>query len=65
MRAGVESATSMNEGHGEQVGVPKIASLARDGHKGTFGTVVVIGGCCAGAVRMLGAPALAAVESAG
>lgn len=50
----------MNEGHGEQVGVPKIASRARDGHKGTFGTVVVIGGCCAGAVRMLGAPALAA-----
>lgn len=50
----------MNDGHGEQVGVPKIASRARDGHKGTFGTVVVIGGCCAGAVRMLGAPALAA-----
>ncbi|MFO0857149.1 MAG: NAD(P)H-hydrate dehydratase [Phycisphaerales bacterium] len=50
----------MNDGHGVQVGVPKIASRARDGHKGTFGTVVVIGGCCAGAVRMLGAPALAA-----
>jgi hydroxyethylthiazole kinase-like uncharacterized protein yjeF len=35
---------------------------ARDvrGHKGTFGTVAVIGGCCAGEVRMIGAAALAA-----
>jgi hydroxyethylthiazole kinase-like uncharacterized protein yjeF len=33
------------------------------GHKGTFGTVSVIGGCCAGDVRMLGAPALAAAAA--
>lgn len=35
---------------------------ARDphGHKGTFGTVAVIGGCCADPARMIGAPALAA-----
>lgn len=35
---------------------------ARDpmGHKGTFGTVGVVGGCVAGAARMLGAPALVA-----
>jgi NAD(P)H-hydrate epimerase len=31
------------------------------GHKGTFGAVLVIGGCCAGSKRMIGAPALAAV----
>lgn len=29
------------------------------GHKGTFGTVAVIGGCCDGGRRMIGAPALA------
>lgn len=33
----------------------------QDGHKGTFGAVSVIGGCCAGDVRMIGAPALAAL----
>ncbi|MEN0020703.1 MAG: NAD(P)H-hydrate dehydratase [Planctomycetota bacterium] len=31
-----------------------------DGHKGTFGTVVVIGGCAASRSTMLGAPVLAA-----
>jgi NAD(P)H-hydrate epimerase len=30
-----------------------------DGHKGTFGTVAIIGGCAAQASRMIGAPALA------
>lgn len=30
------------------------------GHKGTFGTVLVIGGCAAGGAAMLGAPVLAA-----
>lgn len=31
------------------------------GHKGTFGTVVVFGGCAAPGLRMIGAPALAAL----
>src|SRR5262249_19584465 len=31
----------------------------RDGHKGTFGTVAVVGGCARGGVVMMGAPALA------
>lgn len=44
----------------QQVSLPKLAPRPRDGHKGTFGTVVVIGGSCAGASRMFGAPALAA-----
>ena len=30
------------------------------GHKGTFGTVSVVGGCCTGGARMIGAPVLAA-----
>ena len=36
---------------------------ARDpsGHKGTFGTVTVFGGCAAGGSRMIGAPCLAAL----
>lgn len=32
-----------------------------DGHKGTFGTVTVVGGCASGGVLMAGAPALAAL----
>ncbi|MFT3685995.1 MAG: NAD(P)H-hydrate dehydratase [Phycisphaerales bacterium] len=31
------------------------------GHKGTFGTACVVGGCCRGSVRYLGAPALASL----
>ncbi len=36
---------------------------ARDprGHKGTFGTVLVVGGCSVGTRRMIGAPALTAI----
>ncbi|MEZ6234768.1 MAG: NAD(P)H-hydrate dehydratase [Phycisphaerales bacterium] len=33
------------------------------GHKGTFGTVLVVGGCSAGTRRMIGAPALAAMAA--
>lgn len=38
---------------------------ARDphGHKGTFGTVLIVGGCADDARRMIGAPALAAAAS--
>ena len=32
---------------------------ADDGHKGTFGSVLVVGGCALGPVRMIGAPVLA------
>lgn len=40
---------------------PRLPARPRDGHKGTFGTVGVVGGCAAdGQARMLGAPALAA-----
>lgn len=39
----------------------RLEARARSGHKGTFGTVCVVGGCCRGNVRYLGAPALAAL----
>ena len=32
-----------------------------EGHKGTFGTVAVVGGCCSGGRLMVGAPALSAI----
>lgn len=40
--------------------LPRLPARRHDGHKGDFGAVGVIGGCCAGEVRMIGAPALAA-----
>jgi len=41
--------------------LPRLPGRPRDGHKGTFGTVGIVGGCCAhDQPRMLGAPALAA-----
>ncbi len=43
-----------------QIPVPPLPPRDRRGHKGTFGTVCVFGGCCRGATRMIGAPALAA-----
>jgi ADP-dependent NAD(P)H-hydrate dehydratase len=43
--------------------LPRLPARPRDGHKGTFGTVAVIGGCCAGEARMVGAPALAATAA--
>lgn len=41
---------------------PALPSRPSDGHKGTFGTVLVVGGCAGGrgAATMLGAPVLAA-----
>ncbi|GJQ30263.1 MAG: hypothetical protein HBSAPP03_21470 [Phycisphaerae bacterium] len=41
--------------------LPTLPPRAPAGHKGTFGRVAVVGGCCAGPVRMIGAPALAAL----
>jgi ADP-dependent NAD(P)H-hydrate dehydratase len=41
--------------------LPRLPARDPRGHKGTFGTVVVIGGCCRGERRMIGAPALAAL----
>lgn len=43
-----------------QASLRKLPQRPADGHKGTFGTVLVIGGSCAGEERMLGAPVLAA-----
>lgn len=40
--------------------LPKLPRRSDTGHKGTFGTVLVIGGCAATPHRMIGAPALAA-----
>lgn len=40
--------------------LPALPGRDAGGHKGTFGTVVVIGGCAAGGAAMLGAPVLAA-----
>ncbi len=39
--------------------LPRIPARDPRGHKGTFGTVLVVGGCCRGDSRMIGAPALA------
>lgn len=40
---------------------PRLPARHPQGHKGTFGTVVVVGGCCAGGRIMSGAPGLAAI----
>ncbi len=40
---------------------PRLPTRPPRGHKGTFGTVLVVGGCAAGSTCMIGAPALAAL----
>ncbi|MCB9844873.1 MAG: NAD(P)H-hydrate dehydratase [Phycisphaeraceae bacterium] len=40
--------------------LPPLPARPIDGHKGTFGTVAVVGGCDDPSARMIGAPALAA-----
>ncbi|QQS10137.1 MAG: NAD(P)H-hydrate dehydratase [Phycisphaerales bacterium] len=40
--------------------LPRVPARDPKGHKGTFGTVLVVGGCCRGDARMIGAPALSA-----
>lgn len=40
---------------------PRLPHRKSAGHKGTFGTVSVFGGCCREDVRMIGAPALVAL----
>ncbi|MCC6676247.1 MAG: NAD(P)H-hydrate dehydratase [Phycisphaerales bacterium] len=40
---------------------PTLPTRDPAGHKGTFGTVVIFGGCAAPGLRMIGAPALAAL----
>jgi len=42
---------------------PRVPARSADGHKGTFGTVLIVGGCVAGGTRMIGAPALAAAAA--
>lgn len=41
--------------------LPRLPRRAPDAHKGTAGTVAVVGGSCARGVRMVGAPALSAL----
>ncbi|MCC6949920.1 MAG: NAD(P)H-hydrate dehydratase [Phycisphaerales bacterium] len=41
--------------------LPRLPQRPAQGHKGTFGTVVVVGGCHAGGRAMIGAAALAAL----
>lgn len=41
--------------------IPPLPARPADGHKGTFGSVAVVGGCAADDPRMIGAPALAAM----
>ena len=42
---------------------PRLPTRDSRGHKGTFGTVVVVGGCAAAGKRMVGAPALCATAA--
>lgn len=42
-------------------GLGRLPVRGRAGHKGSFGTVCVVGGCCRGSVRYVGAPALSAL----
>ena len=43
--------------------MPRLPARAPDGHKGTFGMTVVVGGTCEGTTTMLGGPALSAVAA--
>lgn len=43
--------------------LPAIPPRDPRGHKGTFGSVAVIGGCAAGAITMIGAPTLTAIAA--
>src|SRR5258706_11773808 len=43
--------------------LPSLPPRPATGHKGTFGTVAVVGGSSAGDSRMIGAPALAATAA--
>ena len=43
--------------------LPPLPARPADSHKGTFGTVLVVGGCDDGVHTMIGAPALAAVAA--
>lgn len=43
--------------------LPPLPRRDPSGHKGTFGTVAVVGGCAQPGVRMIGAPALSALAA--
>ncbi|MBX3359363.1 MAG: NAD(P)H-hydrate dehydratase [Phycisphaeraceae bacterium] len=47
----------------EAILIPRLPQRAPDAHKGTFGTVAVVGGCAGADLRMIGAPALAALAA--
>lgn len=46
---------------GELAGLAMLPARSAQAHKGTAGRVTVVGGCCAGASRMVGAPAFSAL----
>ncbi len=51
---------------GEHAGVgplPRLPQRAADTHKGTAGTVAVVGGSCVAGIRMIGAPVLSALAA--
>ncbi len=43
--------------------LPQLPARSAAGHKGDFGTVLVVGGCATSGARMIGAPALAATAA--
>lgn len=45
----------------DESGLPLLPPRPATGHKGTFGTVLIVGGCALNDHRMIGAPALAAL----
>lgn len=51
----------MSDSSAPTSGLPRLPVRDPRGHKGTFGTVLIVGGCSAGTRRMIGAPALAAL----
>lgn len=54
----------MPDQHPAPADLPRLPQRAPDSHKGTHGTVAIIGGCAAGgAPRMIGAPALVALAA--
>ncbi len=52
-----------SDGQPAAYSLPRLPRRAAAAHKGTSGTVAVVGGTCAGGVRMVGAPALSSLAA--
>lgn len=63
--SGVENGSSFFVPEPDQTAVGSLPDRPTAGHKGTFGTVLIVGGCATPANRMVGAPALAALAAIG